>query len=182
MNIRKIAISNFRGIKSATILLKGNGVFVGDNNSGKSTIFEAIDLVMGPDRLSRHPVIDEHDFYAGEYLKDGLPIEIIVEVTVIGLSDEQQRHFGSNIEWWNEKDEIILSGPPAIETDGENVVPALRLTFKGSYDPEEDDFTGQTFFASSLREGLIPEPFRAKDKRMCGFLYLRTMRTGSRYF
>ena len=45
MNIRRIVISNFRGIKSATILLNGNGVFVGDNNSGKSTIFEAVDLV-----------------------------------------------------------------------------------------------------------------------------------------
>ena len=49
MYICKIGISNFRGIKSASILINGNSVFVGDNNSGKSTIFEAIDLVMGPD-------------------------------------------------------------------------------------------------------------------------------------
>jgi putative ATP-dependent endonuclease of OLD family len=40
---------------------------VGDNNVGKSTILEAIDLTLRPDRLSRMPVIDEHDFYAGEY-------------------------------------------------------------------------------------------------------------------
>ena len=65
MKICKVNISNFRGIKLASILLDGNVVFVGDNNSGKSTIFEAIDLVMGPERLSRRPVIDEHDFYAG---------------------------------------------------------------------------------------------------------------------
>ena len=67
MRIRRVNISNFRGIKSASVLIQGNTVFVGDNNSGKSTILEAIDLVMGPDRLSRHPIIDEHDFYAGEY-------------------------------------------------------------------------------------------------------------------
>lgn len=46
MNICKIDVSNFRGIKNASILVSKNAVFVGDNNSGKSTLFEAIDLVM----------------------------------------------------------------------------------------------------------------------------------------
>ena len=82
MNICKIDVSNFRGIKNASILVSKNAVFVGDNNSGKSTLFEAIDLVMGPDRLSRSPVIDEHDFYAGEYLANDTPVQIKIEVTV----------------------------------------------------------------------------------------------------
>ena len=64
-------------------MINGNSVFVGDNNSGKSTIFEAIDLVMGPDRLARHPVIDEHDFYGGEYLKGDEKVQIYIEVIVI---------------------------------------------------------------------------------------------------
>ncbi|MBQ6171439.1 MAG: AAA family ATPase [Clostridia bacterium] len=76
MEICRIKINNFRGIKTADVLLNGNAVLVGDNNSGKSTVFEAIDLVMGPDRIARHPVIDEHDFYAGEYLIDNTPVEI----------------------------------------------------------------------------------------------------------
>lgn len=59
---------NFRGIKSANILLLNHVVFIGDNNTGKSTIFEAIDLVLRPDRLSRRPPIDEHDFHIGRYL------------------------------------------------------------------------------------------------------------------
>ena len=46
MNICKIDILNFRGIKNASILVSKNAVFVGDNNLGKSTLFEAIDLVM----------------------------------------------------------------------------------------------------------------------------------------
>lgn len=180
MNICKVDISNFRGIKSASILLNGNVVFVGDNNTGKSTIFEAIDLVMGPDRLARHPIIDEHDFYAGEYIKDDIPIEITVEVVVIGLNEEQLIHFGNHIEWWNTEHKSCLEGPPASNTDSVNVVPALRLKFIGNYDLEEDDFTGQTYFSETLREGNQPEFFRGKDKRKCGFLYLRTLRTGSR--
>ena len=180
MKVVKLTITNFRGIKSAEILLSGNSVFVGDNNSGKSTIFEALDLVMGPDRLARHPVIDEHDFYAGEYIKDGTPQEITVEAIISELNEEQIRHFGSYIEWWNTETKALLEGPPAEATDGDDIVPALRVVFIGKYDVEEDDFIGQTFFASSLREGAHEEFFRAKDKRKCGFLYLRTLRTGNR--
>lgn len=180
MHICKVNISNFRGIKSASILISNNAVFVGDNNSGKSTLFEAIDLVMGPDRIARHPIIDEHDFYAGEYLKNGEPIQINIEVIVIGLTDDQRIHFGNHIEWWDKKTNSIISGPPASNTDSDDVEPALRLTFQGGYNPEDDDFEGQTYFSETLREGNTPEPFRKKDKRNCGFLYLRTLRTGSR--
>lgn len=174
MELCRVDISNFRCIKSASILLSGNVVFVGDNNSGKSTIFEAIDLVMGPDRLSRHPVINEHDFYAGEYIKNGTSIEIAIEVIVIGLNEDQLIHFGNHIEWWDANNTSLLEGPPAGATDSVGVVPALRLRFIGGYDAEEDDFIGQTYFSGTLREGNQPEVFRARDKRKCGFLYLRS--------
>lgn len=180
MEIKRLKINNFRGIKTADIIINNNCVFVGDNNAGKSTIFEAIDLVMGPDRLARHPVINEHDFYAGEYIKNGVPQEIVIEAIISELNEEQIRYFGSFIEWWNKETAELIDGPPAEETDKEEVVPALRIVFKGSYDIDEDDFVGQTFFASTLREGTHEEHFKAKDKRKCGFLYLRTLRTGNR--
>ncbi|MFB7816595.1 DUF2813 domain-containing protein [Paenibacillus chitinolyticus] len=61
-------------------------VLVGDNNIGKSTILESIDLVLGPERLSKHHVIDEHDFYADEYLnEDGNEREIHIEAVVVGF-------------------------------------------------------------------------------------------------
>ena len=51
----KLTIANFRGVKNAELLLPDHGVLIGDNNVGKSTIFEALDLARGPDRLSRSP-------------------------------------------------------------------------------------------------------------------------------
>lgn len=180
MQICRISIENFRGIKHGIVDIDGHTVFVGDNNSGKSTVFEAIDLVMGPERLNRHPVIDEHDFYAGEYYIEGVAKEITIEVIVIDLSEEQRIYFGNHIEWWNTLERRIIDGPPASATDEEGVVSALRLKFVGRYDFEEDDFAGQTLYSSSLREGGQPTFFTTKDKRMCGFLYLRTLRTGKR--
>jgi putative ATP-dependent endonuclease of OLD family len=67
MRIARLIIENYRGIKKARILLPKHGVLIGDNNIGKTTILEALDLVLGPDRLNRQPPIDEHDFFRGQY-------------------------------------------------------------------------------------------------------------------
>ncbi|WP_419632037.1 AAA family ATPase, partial [Thiolapillus sp.] len=70
MKISRLIIENFRGIKTAELFFPDHVVLIGDNNTGKSTILEAINLVLGPDRLNRRPPIDEHDFYVGRYFED----------------------------------------------------------------------------------------------------------------
>jgi putative ATP-dependent endonuclease of OLD family len=181
MKIAKINISNFRGIKSAELFLPDHVVLAGDNNTGKSTVLEAIDLVLGPERLSRQPPIDEHDFYAGEYLgTEEAPICISVEIVVVGLSEEQTRYFAAHVEWWDSTANNLLEAPPAERTDAVGVVPGLRVGFKGSYDREEDNFVGRTFFLSPASEEGNLAAFKTNDKRICGFLLLRTLRTGSR--
>ncbi len=181
MRIARIKIDNFRGISRAEFLLPEHAVLVGDNNTGKSTVLEAIDLVLGPERLARRPPIDEHDFYAGEYIgSDENPVSIAIEVVVVGLSEEQARHFRNNLEWWEERANALLDGPPPERTDQPGVVCALRVGFTGLYDKEEDDFTGSTYFLSPTLEDGSRATFKTSDKRLCGFLFLRTLRTGSR--
>ena len=180
MRIAYVDIGNFRGIAKGKIFLDGHTVLIGDNNAGKSTIFESIDLVLGPDRTSRVPVIDEHDFYAGKYLDGETTVPITIEVLVIDLTDEQKRRFQNNLEFWDiEKKDLI--GTEGIDSvDKEKVIVALRVKFVGSYDSDEDDFKGETFFCSPVRDdGGLPR-FGKLDKRECGFLYLRALRTGSR--
>lgn len=181
MRVVKVDIRNFRGIRTGTILLPKNAVFVGDNNAGKSTILEALDLVLGPERLARVAVIDEHDFYGGAYV-DGErnPVQIFIEVVIVDLQEEQLRHFRDHLEWWNSTDNRLIDGPPAEQTDDAQVVPALRVAFQGEYDAEEDDFVGRTVFQSPPLDKGDFQLFQKHDKRMCGFLFLRTLRTGSR--
>lgn len=181
MRIAKVIIKNFRGIKNGEILFPNHGVLVGDNNTGKSTILEAIDLVLGPDRMKRSPIIDEHDFYAGDYLDtDKKPIEISSEVIVVDLSVDQEIYFRDNLEWWNKNTSTLLTEPPAEQTDSDDTISALRVKFVGLYNEEEDDFTGDTYFLSPRKDNGEFTSFKAKDKRQCGFLFLRTLRTGSR--
>lgn len=197
MKIYSVSIENFRGIKSAKLVLPDHAVFIGDNNTGKSSVLEAIDLVLGPDRLSRRPPVDEHDFFEGKYLPvaaaeegamaheaEEAPIaeapKITVDVTIVGLSEEQEARFGGNIEWLNiETGDFFTEANPA-GIDAANIRAALRVTFIGAYDSDEDDFVGNTFYSRSLAEDDKPEPFSKKDKQHCGYLFLRSLRTGSR--
>ncbi|MEK6815555.1 MAG: AAA family ATPase [Nitrospirota bacterium] len=181
MRIARINIENFRGVSKGELFFNGHTVLVGDNNTGKSTVLEAIDLVLGPERLARRPAIDEHDFYAGRYIDaEANSVPIKIEVVVIDLTDEQTRFFRDHLEWWNEGTKSLLDGPPPEGTDQAGVFPSLRAGFTGAYDKEEDDFTGTTYFLSPALENGGHTPFRTPDKRLCGFLFLRTLRTGSR--
>lgn len=199
MKIYAVSIDNFRGISSTKLVLPDHAVLIGDNNTGKSSVLEAIDLALGPDRLSRRPPVDEHDFFHGNYLAvapaapeegaepgegaDAPPGEapkIRVEVTIIELSEEQEARFGGQVEWLNVATGDFFTDANPAGVDAADIKAALRVTFIGAYDPEEDDFTGNTFYSRSLTEGDKPEPFTKKDKQHCGFLFLRSLRTGSR--
>lgn len=202
MRIHSVSINNFRGIRCATICLPAHAVLIGDNNTGKSSVLEAIDLVLGPDRLSRRPPVDEHDFFEGRYLPpaveaadqrfvapvnagdtppaDAAPPRIEIEVTITDLSEEQLARFGGSIEWLNTVDGTLFTEANPAGIDAAAINAALRVTFIGRYDPDEDDFTGITYFTRSLTEDDTPTPFRKNDKQHCGFLFLRSLRTGSR--
>jgi len=181
MRIARIQIENFRGIKKGELLFPEHVALVGDNNCGKSTVLEAIDLCLGPERLSKRQVIDEHDFYAGQYIDaEKNPIEIKIEVVITNLIGEQTRYFRDHLEWWNGAMNTLLEGPPPEGTDQAGVLPALRVGFTGVYSKDDDDFTGSTYYLSPIRDDGVRDAFRTSDKRLCGFLFLRTLRTGSR--
>jgi len=181
VKISYLDIENFRGIKEAKIHFPDNVVLVGDNNIGKSTILEALDLVLGPERLHRQAPINEHDFYAGDYIgEDGLPISIKIEAIVTQLNDDQIRHFNANIEWWLPDQNRLINSPPIEQIESTNAIPALRVRFEGEYDVDEDNFVVKTYYASPQLDDGEYELFKTKDKRVCGFLLLRTLRTGSR--
>ncbi|WP_417248114.1 ATP-dependent nuclease [Celeribacter sp.] len=192
-------------------MLPYHAVLIGDNNTGKTTLLESLDLALGPDRLNRTPPIDEHDFYEGRYLakatsdtstegedvspegsdaetvegepenvtEDAAP-RIEIEVTVTDLSEEQKARFGDFLEFWDSTTDAFYDQPDPAGVDPAHVAEALRVTFHGWYDSEEDDFEGRTYYSRSLSEGGSPVPFSKKDKQICGFLYLRSLRTGSR--
>ena len=90
MKIARLSITNFRGVADATLHFDGHTLLVGTNNVGKSTVCEALDLVLGPDRLSKFPPVEEFDFYNSVYIEADktTPKTLRIEVVLIGLSAE----------------------------------------------------------------------------------------------
>lgn len=183
MQIRRLRIKNFRSIAEGEVLFSNHTALIGGNSVGKSTICEALDLLLGPDRLSRASPIDEHDFHARRYLNDDdEPILIEIEGVLTGLTLDLERQYRNNIEYWSIEDEELLDESAEAEgVDAETVIPALRVAFRGVYDPDEDEFAAETYFASPPVEDAERRPRVTRaDKRRLGFIYLRALRTGTR--
>lgn len=195
MKVRQLEIENFRGVRAGKVVFADNTLLVGGNNVGKSTVCEALDLVLGPERTSRRPVVDEHDFHRSTYVDaDKKAVPIIIRAVVVDLPDEARRRFGGHLRRWNDTDRSFVDDLEngAEHADDEGVTWALQVSFRARYDAVEDDFEADTFFehplpeldelddeeASSLGEGR--DRFTRAHKRLCGFVYLRALRTGSR--
>ena len=183
MKIRRLKLKNFRSVREGEVLFPGHTVLIGGNSVGKSTICDALDLLLGPDRVMRNPPIDEHDFFERRYLdEDGEPILIEMEVVLSNLTTEVQTRFRNNQEFWDTATSRLLNETASAEdVDGDDVVTALRIKFEGRYDLEEDEFRAETYFASPPPDD---DTRRARvsraAKRLFGFIYLRALRTGAR--
>lgn len=210
MRVRRLTVQNFRGIRSGVIDLPKHALLVGGNNLGKSTICEALDLVLGPERMWRRPVVDEHDFHCGRYLPDRRqPLEdggtdaddyeralfgpeIRIDAILVDLSKEAERRFAGSLRPWDESSGGFIGEEPGVvpeDADKDSVVWGLQVCFIGRYNRVDDDFEGATFLAHPEREvlegdeqrlGAGLQPFTREHKMLCGFVFLRALRTGSR--
>jgi len=192
--VRQLAIENFRGVKKGIADFQGHTLLVGGNNAGKSTICDALELVLGPERAYRRPIVNEHDFHAGRYLDEGgEPVHIKIDVVLLHLPEEMEKKLFSKTRPWDESKGRFVDedGAEPGDADGADVVRALPLTFIGYYDRKEDDFVGATYFAHPVEEvgedhEHYGKPFAGLSffprdwKIQCGFIYLRTLRTGRR--
>lgn len=92
MKIALLKIENFRGISSGTIQFRDHTVLIGPNNSGKTTIIEALALILGRDRLVRN--LTEHDFFGS----DPQPADRIrITATITGFDPED---FTEHPDWF----------------------------------------------------------------------------------
>jgi putative ATP-dependent endonuclease of OLD family len=183
MQVSRLSIENFRGISKAELHFSGHTLLIGGNNVGKSTICEALDLVLGPDRLYKTPAVEEFDFRNARYLtEDGTtPVPIRIEVVLTNLTEDITRQCANNVECWHKTERRLLAAGEIDAVDKDVVEFCLRLITLAAYDPEEDQFNAKTVYGHSETE--IEDERRnipTRVKRSIGFLYLRTLRTGSK--
>ena len=67
MKIVRLRIRNFRCIKFAELFPVKHNVLLGPNNTGKTAVLEALNLLLNPESSGRWTVIDENDFFSRDY-------------------------------------------------------------------------------------------------------------------
>jgi putative ATP-dependent endonuclease of the OLD family len=90
--VKRVIISNFRGIRSADISFNaGLTILIGHNNTGKSTILSAIDLVLNPNlQWWRREVLTDLDFFRINTVEPIL-IELLIGCGRKRCIDEEDR-------------------------------------------------------------------------------------------
>ena len=163
---------------------------LGSNNACKSTVLEALNLALGPDRASHPEAINEHDFHNGLYYippadgSEGEPPaqpEIRIEVTLGSLTADELTQFRNHCEPWHHS----TDSPYTVEEQQSAQAPeedfVVRVGLRGFYDEDEDAFRTESFFLHPPPlEGQEHDSFKKRDKQAVGFLYLRGLRTARR--
>lgn len=165
MHISKLTISGFRGVRSGSISLGRHAVLVGPNNSGKTTIIEALALLFGRDRLVRR--LTEHDFHGSA---PNEAARILCIATVTGFTPNDPQHHSSwfslerGVEKWYDSTAKTLSAVP----DAQHTDLAVQIGFAARFDLDELEAETIRFFVDD--EATLGDPF-ADDA------YLRTIHT-----
>lgn len=99
MRVANLKLENFRGVLTGFVRFGRHPILVGDNNTGKTTLIEALTLLLGRDRLVRE--LTEHDFF-GSNPQAVDRIRLVATITDFPNDDpEQSSH------WFREDRAII---------------------------------------------------------------------------
>jgi len=76
MYLKELIIKNFRGIENLELeFQKGLNVIIGENNTGKTAVIDALRLVYSIGTARREIYVNEEDFYVNKYGEINSPIE-----------------------------------------------------------------------------------------------------------
>lgn len=154
MQVVRLRIEGLRGIESADIRLGEHSVLVGPNNSGKTTIVEALALLFGRDRLVRR--LTEHDFHGSD---PDATSRIVIVATISGFAgNSPEQHpawFGMDrgVEKWIDPQTGVLHA----ERDDEAWQLAVQIGLAARFDLDRLEPETVRFFVYD--EGHLGDPF-----------------------
>jgi putative ATP-dependent endonuclease of the OLD family len=135
-------------------------VLVGPNNSGKTTVVEALALLFGRDRLVRR--LTEHDFHGSA---PNEPARILCIATVTGFTPNDPHHHPS---WFSHERGVEKWFDPNAKTqratqDAQHTDLAVQIGFGARFDIEDLEAETLRFFVDD--EATLGDPF-AEDSHL----------------
>lgn len=124
MQIRRVRIERYRGVEQLEFHPGPCTVLLGANNTGKSTILEALDLLLHHGLGRQRPAPTELDYF-GRDTTLGFEIEAVLADLPPDLTADVVDH----LQGWRADGHEVVAGP-----DGEDVEPVIRVNVIGSPD------------------------------------------------
>lgn len=178
MYLAKLKISNFRGISKADLKLSEHFILLGNNNSGKSTIIDAIGLVLGKESLVRN--IGDWDFFGGNPKPEDRII-IVGLLTGFEFNDEsKEKEWFNNINggipnWYDEETGEIFTNQNANKT----LKLSVEIGFAARFNKEDLEFETIRYFASGITDAFEEEGLNTINRdlnRQIGFFLIPSKR------
>jgi len=173
MRLTEIKIENFRGVRSLHLPLGGLTVLLGENNAGKSTVLEAIRIVLSRGFGSRRAgQFSEYDFHlvdANATPQTAQPIKIMLH-----FAGEQEN------EW---PDAIIQQMDDVIQLDT-NGLNHIWLQVEGAFKPDSASFETSWAFLNSSGVELVLKKASSLNliTRFVPLFFLSALRDASQEF
>src|SRR5712671_3682911 len=178
MIVSKLEIRGFRGVRAGEIFLSKFTTLVGPNNCGKTTITEALALVLGRDRLVRS--LTEHDFTGSEPAATDR-ISIVASITGFAPNDPARhadwfRWGRGTIKWLD-----VETGAIKPERDKNSDLLTCQIAFAARFDHDTlETITVRYFYDADVdpfAEDAAIETVPAELIRKIGFFLVPASRT-----
>ena len=161
MRITNVRIRDFRGIQSLEVDLNETTVFIGENNSGKTSVLDALRLCLRELGPRRRVVFDSFDFHLKDYSAEPSSADpLCIEIS---FSEQSEDEWASALIGRLNRQKILQ-----IDGSGARHV-VLRVTCV--FDPTSRDFSQEWNFLN-----LDGQPLAAVSERALGTLQ-REIRT-----
>ena len=147
MKLSMLEIDGFRGVSKAKVLFQEHTVLIGSNSIGKTSLVEAIALILGRDRMVRN--LTEHDFFGSN---PGPVTRIIIRATLTGFEPED---ISAHTDWfraergtpvWLDFDTGEVHGE--MRTDGDLL--ACQIEFAARFDRESLEVDTARYFTDGM--------------------------------
>jgi len=172
MKLSSASIKNYRGFKNFSTDFSNHTILVGGNNTCKTSLLEAINLVLNPGFYYGPGLLSEYDFHNKQFEQPDDQIRI--DLTFTGLTGDELNYFGDYVEPVDQQGNVIDAAPGTKIFDTAPKV--LRLYFASQY-VDEEIVCGVYY----TRQGEDVPASRA-GRRKIGFQYLKLHRFTERVF
>lgn len=122
MQIKHLSVTRYRGLEHLAFAPGARTVILGPNNSCKSTVLEALDLLLHPGFGRSRPAPSELDYFHRDP-SEGFEIEGVIGELPESFSAEVHQH----LEGWHGGNRELVAEP-----DGDGIEPVVRVRVRGT--------------------------------------------------